>query len=200
MILILLVSFFFIFVINIFPVFMPPTWTVISLIGFNLDLNHYLLIVFSVLAAIASTSGRFVLSLFAKRIIRGRFLSVRILNSIDFLKRRIEKNKNIATTFFLLFSFSPLPSGALFLAYGLTGLKLRIATVPFFVGRLVIYLFWIFSASEVADRVSLTAVESGKFFSVFFVLTQIVLVFFVYLFTRIDWEILITKHKIILIK
>ena len=179
---------------------MPPTWTVISLIGFNFDLNHYLLIIFSVLAAIASTSGRFVLALFAKRIIRGRFLSERILNSIDFLKKRIEKKENLATTFFLLFSFSPLPSGALFLAYGLTGLKLWIATVPFFVGRLVSYLFWIFSASEVANRVSLTAIESSKYFSVFFILTQIVLIYFVYLFTKIDWEILITKHKFRILK
>jgi len=179
---------------------MPPTWTVISLIGFNFDLNHYLLIVFSVLAAIASTSGRFVLALFAKRIIRGRFLSDRILNSIDFLKNKIEKKNNLATTFFLLFSFSPLPSGALFLAYGLTGLKLRIAMIPFFVGRLVSYLFWIFSASEVAERVSLTAVESGKYFSVFFILTQIFLIFFVYIFTIIDWKILFTERKIVIIK
>ncbi|MCX6717705.1 MAG: hypothetical protein NTU76_03460, partial [Candidatus Taylorbacteria bacterium] len=112
---------------------MPPTWTVISMIGFNFDLNYYILIVFSILATVASTSGRFILALFAKRIIRGRFLSERILNSIDFLKKRIERKKHFTTTFFLLFSFSPFPSGPLFLAYGLTGLKLRFATVPFFV-------------------------------------------------------------------
>jgi membrane protein YqaA with SNARE-associated domain len=175
---------------------MPPTWTLLSIVGFNFNLSISYLIIFSILAAVASTLGRSILILFSNKIIRNRFLSKRILENVNFLKIKIEEKKGIAYGFFLLFAFSPFPSGPLFLAYGLTGLRLRIAMIPFFIGRSISYLFWALTASNVSERITINAFRSGAYFSIYFILTQIILIFLVYLFAKINWKVLYTKHKI----
>jgi hypothetical protein len=44
-----------------------------------------------------------------------------------------------------------LPSNYLFIAYGLTSLPIAFLLIPFFVGRLVSYTFWVRTASTVVD-------------------------------------------------
>lgn len=179
---------------------MPPTWTIMSLVGFNLGLNNESLIIFSILAATASTLGRSVLVLFSNKIIRNNFLSEKTKKNVDYLRLKIESKKNIASAFFLLFAFSPFPSGPLFLAYGLTGLRLRIAMVPFFIGRVSSYIFWAITASEVSERITVSNFKSGAYFSVYFIVTQIILIYLVYLFAKIDWKLILSEHKIRLVK
>ena len=53
---------------------------------------------------------------------------------------------------FLGYSISPLPSNYLFIAYGLTSLPIAFVALPFFVGRLVSYGFWLKTASTISDR------------------------------------------------
>ena len=185
-----------IFLMNIVPAFMPPTWILLSFVGFNFNLSNYSLIVLSIFAAIASTSGRIVLASLSDRIIRNKFLSKTAKNNIDVLKNQMEKRKAITFGFFLSYAFSPFPSGQLFLAYGLTDLKLRIAAIPFFIGRITSYVFWALTASEVSKRVDLTTLKSGAFFSGFFILAQIFAFYLVYLFIKLDWKVLFEEHKI----
>lgn len=189
-----------IFIINIIPAFMPPTWLLLSFIGFYFHLNNYALILLSILAAVASTSGRTILALFSEKIIRNKFLSEASRKNIDILRQNIEKRKILTSGFFLFFAFSPFPSGQLFLAYGLTDLKLRIATIPFFIGRLASYVFWAISASEISRRVDFTALKSGAYFSTYFILAQIFAIYLIYLFVKIDWKILFEDHKIRFVK
>ena len=191
---------FLIFIINIIPAFMPPTWMLLSFVGFTLHFSNYSLVIFSVFAAVAAVSGRAILALFSDRIIRNRFLSKRTKENIDIIKINIEKRKVFLTSFFLLFAFSPFPSGQLFLAYGLTGLKLRFAVIPFFIGRLASYLFWAFTASEISERLVISDFKSGAFFSLYFILAQIGTLFLVYLFAKVDWKILFEERKIRLLK
>lgn len=200
MIFVLIFAFLIIIFVNIIPVFMPPTWTIMSLVGFNLGLNNESLIIFSILAATASTLGRSVLVLFSNKIIRNNFLSEKTKKNVDYLRLKIESKKNIASAFFLLFAFSPFPSGPLFLAYGLTGLRLRIAMVPFFIGRVSSYIFWAITASEVSERITVSNFKSGAYFSVYFIVTQIILIYLVYLFAKIDWKLILSEHKIRLVK
>lgn len=189
-----------IFLINIIPAFMPPTWMLLSFVGFNFHLNIYALIVFSIFAATAATSGRIILALLSDKIIRKRILTETSRKNIDVLKNNIEKRKAFTSGFFLIFALSPFPSGQLFLAYGLTNLKLRIAAIPFFLGRLTSYLFWSLTASEVSKIHGLTTLKSGAFFSVYFILAQIIAFYLVYLFVKIDWRTLIEEHKIRFVK
>jgi len=131
-----------IFIINVVPAFMPPTWMLLSFIGYNFHLSNYHLAILAILAAVAATSGRIVLALFSKKVIRNKILGENTRQNIDVLKQNLEKGKFFASSFFALYALSPLPSGQLFLAYGLTDLKLIIAVIPFFIGRIISYLFW----------------------------------------------------------
>jgi hypothetical protein len=189
-----------IFLMNIVPAFMPPTWILLSFVGFNFHLSNYSLVILSIFAAIASTSGRVVLALLSDKIIRHKFLSKILINNIDVLKTQIEKKKTLTFAFFLSYAFSPFPSGQLFLAYGLTDLKLKIAAIPFFVGRLTSYIFWSLTASEVSKMVDITTLKSGTYFGGFFIFVQIFAFYLVYLFVKIDWKILFEERKFRFVK
>ncbi len=200
MILASIVTLIIIFIINVIPAFMPPTWILLSFVGFTFNFNNYDLIVISIFAAIAATSGRAVLAIFADRIIRNKILSESSRDNVDVLKNNIEKKKAFTFGFFLFYAFSPLPSGQLFLAYGLTELKLIFAIAPFFIGRLISYLFWVFTASGISELTSLTNLQSGFFFGGYFIVAQLSALYLVYLFVKIDWNILFTERKIKFIK
>lgn len=189
-----------IFIINVIPAFMPPTWMLLSFVGFNFNLSGFALIILSILAAVASTSGRTILALLSSRLIRNKILSPNAVANVDFIKHRLENKKIFTFGFFLFFAFSPFPSGPLFLAYGLTGLKLRIAAVPFFIGRAVSYLFWALTASGVSEMLDLTSSKSELFFGLGFVLAQALVLYLVYLFIKIDWRALFEEHTIRFVK
>ena len=82
-----------IFIINLIPAFMPPTWILLSFVGFTFHLNNWSLVILSIFAAIASTSGRAVLAIFSKKLIRNKFLNKDAVNNIDVLKQNIQKRK-----------------------------------------------------------------------------------------------------------
>ncbi len=189
-----------IFIINVIPAFMPPTWMLLSFVGFNFDLDVYALIVLSIFAAVASTSGRTILALLSSKLIRNKVLSPRAIANVDFIKHRLENKKVFTFGFFLFFAFSPFPSGPLFLAYGLTGLKLRIAAIPFFIGRATSYMFWALTASGVSEMLDLTSSKSEIFFGLGFILTQALVLYLVYLFIKIDWKALFEEHTIRFVK
>jgi len=189
-----------IFVMNIIPAFMPPTWILLSFVGFNFHLSNTALVVLSIFAAIASTSGRMVLAHFSDKMIRNKILSNTARKNIDILKTQIEKRKALTFSFFLSYAFSPFPSGQLFLAYGLTDLKLRIAAIPFFVGRLASYIFWALTASEVSKAVDITSLKSGTYFGGFFIFVQIFAFVLVYFFIKLDWKVLFEEHKFRFVK
>lgn len=185
-----------IFAINVIPAFMPPTWMLLSFIGFSFNLSNQDLILISILAAIAATSGRVVLTIFSKKIIRNMILSENTRKNIDVLKQNIENRKIYTFSFFLAYAFSPFPSGQLFLAYGLTDLKVLVAAIPFFIGRMISYLFWAITASKVSERIITTSLKSGTYFSLYFIVAQILSFYLVYLFVKIDWKSFFIKHKI----
>lgn len=184
-----------IFIMNIIPAFMPPTWILLSFVGFNFHLSTYSLIILCIFAAIASTSGRLVLAIFSDKIIRHKFLNKVSIQNIDVIKNQIDKKKTFTFAFFLSYAFSPFPSGQLFLAYGLTDLKLKIAAIPFFIGRLTSYIFWAITASEVSKAVDIMSLKSGAYFGGFFIFVQIFAFVLVYLFIKLDWKVLFEERK-----
>ena len=189
-----------IFVINVIPAFMPPTWILLAFVGFNFHLNNYALALLAIFAAVASSSGRAVLAILSDKILRNKIISEATRKNMDALRENIVKRKNLTRGFFLFYAFSPFPSGQLFLAYGLTDLKLRLAIIPFFVGRLCSYLFWVFTASQTSKVLDLTSFKSGAFFSAYFILGQILAFYLVYLVAKIDWNILFNEKRVRFVK
>jgi hypothetical protein len=67
--------------------------------------------------------------------------------------------------------------------------------MPFFVGRLVSYSFWVMTVSVVTDRLDLDWFESAPYFGLYFILSQLLLGPVIYGFTRIDWHAAFWERK-----
>lgn len=182
-----------VFVLNVIPIFAPPTWTVLSFVAVRFSPN---IVALALVGAIAATLGRLVLAKLSTAIVRKKYLSRSALDSIDAIKERLEKNRKLSFTVFLFYAFSPLPSNHLFIAYGLTALQLRLIAMPFLIGRLVSYAFWAFTASSVAQMLAYESVTTKSFFSYYFIASQVFGLVVIYLFTKIDWRSLLNEKKL----
>ena len=190
---IMVLLFIVIFVLNLLPAFAPPTWTAMSFIGLAVpDINFVSL---AVIAATAATLGRITLAKLSRVIVRQRLLSEQTRLNIDAIKQGIESRPVMTFGTFLAYSFSPLPSNYLFIAYGLTPLSIAFLALPFFVGRLVSYAFWIKTASAISDRFDLDWFESSSYFIVYFITSQLLFMPIIYGFTRIDWHAIVGGQR-----
>jgi hypothetical protein len=191
--LVFLVIFLVVFVLNVVPIFAPPTWSVLSFIAIRFNSNIILL---AVVGAVAATLGRLVLARLSTVIVRQRLLSDETRKNIDAVKERLESNSKVTFGVLLFYAFSPFPSNHLFIAYGLTALKLKLIALPFLLGRVVSYAFWAFTASSVAQLLNYESVTSRSFFSYYFVASQLFGVLTIYVFTRIDWHRVFTEKRL----
>jgi len=182
-----------VFLLNVVPAFAPPTWMVFSFVGFRYPRQNMLPLVLA--GALAATLGRALLAKMSTVIIRQKLLSPSARANIDVIKGRLEKRRKLTFGVFLLYAFTPLPSNYLFIAYGLTAMELKLIAIPFFIGRSVSYSFWAITFSAVARRTSLEFTEGLSYLSLYFVLSQCLLLLIVYGFTRIDWRALFNEKK-----
>jgi membrane protein YqaA with SNARE-associated domain len=188
----LLILFFVVLVLNVVPAFAPPTWMVFSFLGFRLPSQMGW--TFALVGAAAATAGRFLLGKLSRKIVRNQWLSDASRENINSIKIELEMRPKMTFAVLLFYAFSPLPSNYLFIAYGLTALPFMRLIVPFFVGRFVSYYFWTMSGAAVSRRLELEDTDAMTYFGVYFVLTQLALLGFVYVFTRVDWKSLL-QHK-----
>lgn len=191
---IILYAFIIIFLLNLIPIFGPPTWTVLSFISFTYPIPN--LPLFILVALCASTSGRLVLTLSSKHILRNRLLSKKYYKNMEVLRKSIEKKPHFASIIFFVEAFTPLPSDQFFIAYGLTGMKLRYAFVPFFIARIFTYSFWVYVASGISKGITTNALSNLTFLSWPAIIIELLVLLFVYYFVKIDWQHLIFKHKL----
>ena len=188
-----LILFLAVFLLNIIPAFAPPTWMVFSFLGFRspsrIDWS------FALVGALAAATGRSVLGKLSRTIVRNHWLSEAARGNVDSLKLELERRPTLTFGLFLFYAFTPLPSNFLFIAYGLTTMPLIRLVVPFFISRFVSYSFWTMSSAAVSRKLELENTEAIAYLSVYFVLTQLALLALVYVFTRIDWNLLLRKRK-----
>ncbi len=184
--------FIFVFIFNLLPAFAPPTWMVLSYLQINFHPNPFVL---ALTGACAATAGRLLLAKLSQVIIRNNLLSEKTKASLAVLQQEIETRQTLTFSLFLFYAFSPLPSNQLFLAYGLTSLKLRLVALPFFLGRLTSYSFWVFTASEAVHHLSARALKSKTFFGGYFVLSQILAFAVIFIFAKIDWAALLKTRR-----
>lgn len=154
----------------------------------------------ALVGALAATLGRSALAKMARGVVRNRSMSDVSRENVDSLKGSMEKRPKLTFGLFLFYAFTPLPSNFLFIAYGLTTMHLARLAIPFFLGRFVSYAFRTLSAAAVSRRFDFDDGKTLSYFSVYFVLTQSALLGTVYLFTRLDWKMLLREHKWKLVK
>jgi hypothetical protein len=188
------VLFILVFILNVIPAFAPPTWMTLSFVGFSTP--DMPVSVLALTGATAATLGRVVLAKLSRAILRGRFLSEPTRENIAAIKVSLEKRRVLTFGMFLAYAFSPLPSNYLFIAYGLTTLRLAFIVVPFFIGRVASYSFWVTTASIVGQRMEMDSTESASYVGLYFILSQLLLVPAIYIFTRIDWRAALEERRL----
>jgi uncharacterized membrane protein YdjX (TVP38/TMEM64 family) len=176
--------------VNIVPVFMPATWTILTFLAVVYDMHF---VVLSIVGAVAATLGRLILARGSRSFIRQNFLSERTKKNIDYLKSYLEQRQHITFILFLSYAFTPLPTNQLFIAYGLTDMKLRYLAIPFFIGRIASYLFLTFATNKVAD---IFPEQWSTGIGSYFIIVQLLSIGVVYLFTKIDWRALLAKKEV----
>lgn len=183
-----------VYVLNVIPAFAPPTWMVLSLVSLKYPTANVPLL--AVTGASASTLGRFTLAKLSRVFIRQNLLSRSMQLNVDVIKDRLENMRVATVSSLFIYALSPLPSNYLFIAYGLTTLKLRFITIPFFIGRLASYNFLMFSTSAARRHLVMEATEAQSYFSFYFVFSQTSLLLVVYVFTKIDWRALFEEKRV----
>jgi len=189
----LLVVFAAVYILNTIPAFAPPTWMFLSFVGFNHPQFNPLTLALA--AAFAATLGRITLATLSKTIIRNKLLNARTKENIDVFKQTLEERGNQAAGGMLLYSFTPLPTNYLFIAFGLTTLPIKLIALPFFIGRLVTYTGWVFMGQEAYKSLDINSGFFGGYLSAYFILTQIGFLLLIYPFTKVDWRSILIEKK-----
>jgi membrane protein YqaA with SNARE-associated domain len=175
-----------IFVLNCLPAFAPPTWMVLSVMTLSSpSANPWIT---ALAAAGAATAGRLVLAKMAYILVRQRWLSVRTRENVDLVKTRLEKHRVMTFGAVFAYTCSPLPSNSLFIAYGLTSLPLAPVAAASFIGRFLTYSFWVVMAMEVAQKAVVDEGTAFVYLGGYFVVTQVLMLGLVVLFTKLDWR------------
>ncbi len=183
-ILFLLFEWIVVFVFNVIPAFAPPTWITLSYFNITFSQNIFLLIFIGVTA---STVGRFVLAKLSGYVTEKK-ASVKKKKEMDYLKRKLLAKPFKKFVFTLLFSLSPLPSNALFIAVGATKTRLREVLAGFFIGRTISYLFLVFTTEKIFSSLQLNL--SGDA-TVITIVIEIIGAISIITFFLIDWKKLI---------
>jgi hypothetical protein len=181
------------FVINVVPAFMPPTWLFLSTLYFLFPqyLNPVLL---AFTGAFASSFGRFVLSHMGSA--SRRVMSDKRRRSMDLVGQALKSKKHAGFILSFLFALSPLPSNFYFLMLGEIGCQYFSIFLGFWLGRLISYWVMI-NITHIAFQ-SLTAIVISRIQAVI-IINSLGIISMV-IFVLIDWEKLILERRLAFIK
>jgi membrane protein YqaA with SNARE-associated domain len=178
-----------VFLVNLAPAFMPPTWAILAffLVTYGLPL-----LPLAIGGAVAASAGRLVLALASRRW-GWRLLSPQRQAGLAALRGWLEERPRWAAPLaMLVYSFGPIPSNQLFMAAGLAGMRLRPIVGAFLVGRLVSYTFWVGTAHLAAQHFEDLFARHLR--STGAVLIEIAAISLLVLFVRIDWPRLLQRR------
>ncbi|ABX19523.1 VTT domain-containing protein [Burkholderia multivorans] len=190
----LAVLFLLILLLNLMPAFAPPTWMAMSWVGFNLPDGNPL--IFAIVAASAATTGRVILAIFARSLVRSGWMRDSDRENIDVASRWLRKRRTLTAGAFFFYALSPLPSNYLFIAYGLSDLPFRIIAAAFFVGRATTYAIWAHLGRFASNRLDLESGLEGSYLGGFFIVTQLVLLGLVFMLMKLDWLAFFNERRL----
>lgn len=171
-----------IFVINVFPVLMPPTWTILAFYYINF---HPPLLPTIIVGATAATLGRITLYYISKNNFRG-FFSKKSLGNYDALGTFFKKKQKLSIPLFLTYAFFPISSNYVYIAAGLARIDIKILAASFFVGRLISYSFWVTASHIVTNRVE--DIFSSHVSNVTVIIFEILGLIIVYYIGKVNWK------------
>ena len=174
--------------VNLLPAFGPPTWSIIVLYGLNSNLPAPAIIL---VAAVAAASGRFILANGFRLL--ARHVSEKTRANLAAAREAFERNRRNAILGIGLFALSPVPSAQLFEAAGLAGVKLVGFTIAFFLGRIVSYSIYAYSAKGIRES-SFGDVIAHSLSSPLGLGLQVAMIAGLVALARIDWHRLLDRN------
>jgi membrane protein YqaA with SNARE-associated domain len=178
-----------VFLLNLAPGFVPPTWIVLLLFYLiNPNFNIFLL---ALVGAIASTLGRFCLLQISKK---GKILlSKKEKEEMKFLNKKLKEIKNFGFISSLIVALTPIPSNAYFIMLGFIEYSTLGVFLGFFIGRLITYFLPLFLVKTTILFIRKVFFEEWMFHLFLDTIGIISIVIFI----LIDWKkILKQKNKI----
>ena len=138
-----------IYIINVVPVFMPPTWTILAFYYLQF---HPPLLPAAIAGAVAATLGRVTLYYISKNHFR-RFFSKKDLANYDSLGQFFKKRQKLSAQLFLTYAFFPVSSNYVYIAAGLSKINIKLLAGCFLLGRIFSYTFWVATSHVVFTRI-----------------------------------------------
>lgn len=169
-----------VFAVNLMPAFGPPTWAVLAFLKLDLGVPAVPLVL---VGATSAAAGRYTLARIARR--ERRRLPAERRESLEALGRRLETEPAATAGLLGVFLFSPLPSAQLFVAAGLSNVRLERLTLVFLLGRLASYGIYVTGTVVAADRFG--DVLRRGLVSPWGIALQIVLLAGLVVLVRVDW-------------
>lgn len=173
--------------INMLPAFGPPTWTIIVFYSLNTDLHPAEIIL---TGALAAAIGRFALATSFRYL--GEKVSKQTRDNLAAARMAFERNRRNGFIALALFALSPVPSAQLFEAAGLTNVRLTGFTAAFFLGRLVSYSIYTYTAQGLKHSALGDVVTEGMTSPIGLGL-QVLMIAGLVAMTRIDWQKLLER-------
>lgn len=171
-----------VFIFNLAPAFAPPTWSVLVFFELNFEINPIAIVA---IGAVAAGTGRFFLAK-GTGLLRER-LPKKQRSNLKYAAEVLNRSMSHHLIGLGLFALSPLPSAQMFEAAGLIGMRILPLTLAFFSGRVISYSIYVFSASTLAET-NLGQIIRNNLTSPYAIALQILLIYFIYLLTKIDWK------------
>lgn len=182
-----LIAFVTVLILNIVPFLMPPTWLVLAFFYNNFAFD---VLTLAIVGAVASTTGRVVLSYIGTYF--RRFTNKERRKDMD-LVGKIAKQHPIKSFFVtFLFSLSPFPSNIYFLGVGFAKARSAAIFLGFFAGRLISYYALIRAAQIIFN--SIEEIIAGKLAQVLII--DAAGIIFMLIFLMVDWSLLMQKRKL----
>jgi membrane protein DedA with SNARE-associated domain len=177
------------FLVDLIPLIGPPAWTamVFCLIVFKLETWPVLF-----LGVIASTLGRYCMSLYIPRI-SDRIIKKDKNQDLVFIGKKLEQHGWKARLFIFLYTLTPLSTTALFTAIGVARVSATKALPSFFLGKLISDGFMLEAGNYVAQNPK--AVLNQLISPQFFIYTLLGL-FLVSCLLFTDWRSLLEHKKL----
>ena len=145
-----------VFLINLVPAFMPPTWSVLAFFLIQFDLP---LLPLALGGAVAATAGRVALAL-GTRYLGPGVLPADVLRNLGDLGTYLRTHSRWIGPAVLVYSFGSIPSNQLFMAAGLAHLDLRVVAGSFLAGRVVSYTLFAHAADRAVPSITDVFAES----------------------------------------
>jgi len=177
------------FLLNIMPVFTPPTWTILAFFHIHWGLEGWIL---ALGGAFAAMFGRIILANISSWVVQ--FFSKKYQANVNYLRDFLEKRARAVTGFALFYAAAlPVSSSQFFIAVGLTKLNLWLIAPAFFIGRLASYTLLIYGTGLAASR--LEEIFIRYYSNWLLVPVEILSILLLWFLVKIDWKALFEMKR-----